>query len=78
MAVKSKETGGQVLPIDSLDARDESKQQRAEPVEELISVPLDNADQVTYIRSGLSEDIKGYLIQFLRNNCLDRGRHARD
>nr|XP_017233146.1 PREDICTED: uncharacterized protein LOC108207198 [Daucus carota subsp. sativus] len=68
-ALKSGGTGGQVLPIEDLDVREE-EERRDKPAEDLIPIPLyiEEPEKVTYVGALLQEDLKQELVKFLRNN----------
>ena len=63
------ELGGQVLPIEDMDVRN-NEEQRGKPAEDLIPVPLivEDPEKVTYIGESLQEPLKGKLIWFLQEN----------
>lgn len=60
----------EALVIEALDVRDEKEKQRAEPVEELVDVQIEEGDQgrVIKVRSMLQEDLKTQLVNFLKSN----------
>ncbi|XP_063948020.1 uncharacterized protein LOC135152114 [Daucus carota subsp. sativus] len=68
-ALRSGGTGGQVLPIEDLDVREE-EERRGKPAEDLIPIPLytEELEKVTYVGALLQEDLKQELVRFLRNN----------
>nr|XP_017221373.1 PREDICTED: uncharacterized protein LOC108198111 [Daucus carota subsp. sativus] len=68
-ALKSGGTGGQVLPIEDLDVREE-EERRGKPAEDLVPFSLypDEPEKVTYVGASLPEDMKSEFVKFLRNN----------
>nr|XP_017228849.1 PREDICTED: uncharacterized protein LOC108204072 [Daucus carota subsp. sativus] len=68
-ALKSGGTGGQVLPIEDLDVREE-EERRGKPAEDLVPLSLypDEPEKVTYVGASLPEDMKSEFVKFLRNN----------
>ncbi|XP_063941292.1 uncharacterized protein LOC135149495 [Daucus carota subsp. sativus] len=68
-ALRSGGTGGQVLPIEDLDVREE-EERRGKPAEDLIPISLytEEPEKVTYIGALLQEDLRQELMRFLRNN----------
>ncbi|XP_074324126.1 uncharacterized protein LOC141661044 [Apium graveolens] len=68
-ALRPDGTGGQVLPIEDMDVR-ENNELRGKPAEDLVPIPLDPLDpeKVTYIGASLDKPLKGRLITFLQEN----------
>ena len=54
-------------PVDGLDARDDLTEERGTPIEDLVSIPLNdgNAEHVAMIGSNLEEEVRTRLIDFL-------------
>ena len=57
-------------PIDGLDTRDDLTEERGEPIEDLVSIPLNdrNEEHVVKIGSNLREEVRTQLINFLQKN----------
>ena len=68
-ALRPDGTGGQVLPIEDMDVR-ENEENRGKPVEDLVPIPLVHGepDKVTYIGASLTEPLKGQITNFLQEN----------
>ena len=68
-ALRAYGIGGQVLPIDDMDVR-EDEERRGKPAEDLIPIPLDPVDpkKVTYIGASLKSPLKERLVKFLKEN----------
>ena len=68
-ALKQDGVGGQVLPIEEFDAR-ENEKRRGKPAEDLVPINLVPGDQekVTYVGATLSENSRKELTTFLQNN----------
>ena len=68
-ALRVDEVGGQVLPIEDMDVR-EDEERLGKPAEDLIPVPLDLEDptKVTYISASLQGPLKENLTRFLQEN----------
>ena len=68
-ALKQDGVGGQVLPIEEFDAR-ENEERRGKPAEDLVPINLVPGDQekVTYVGATLSENSRKELTEFLQNN----------
>ena len=56
--------------VDGLDARDDLTEERGDPIEDLVLVPLNdrNAEHVVMIGSNLGEEVRTHLVDFLRKN----------
>ncbi|KAL8116987.1 hypothetical protein AgCh_023241 [Apium graveolens] len=61
--------GGQVLPIEDLDIR-ENDEKRGKPTEDLVSIPLapEEPEKVTFVGATLEEPLRGKLVKFLQEN----------
>ena len=57
-------------PVDGLDTRDDLAEERGEPIEDLVSIPLNdgNEEHVVKIGSNLREEVQTQLINFLQKN----------
>ena len=57
-------------PVDGLDACDDLTEERGGPIEDLVSISLNdgNAEHVAMIGSNLGEEVRTHLIDFLRKN----------
>ena len=57
-------------PIDGLDTRDDLAEEWGEPIEDLVSIPLndENEEHVVKIDSNLREEVRTQLINFLQKN----------
>ena len=62
------EIGGQILPIEDMDVREEKE--RGKSAKDLILIALDvnNHGKVTYVGASLHEPLKGNMITFLQEN----------
>ena len=60
-----------LCPIDGLDARDDLTEERGGPIEDLVSIPLNdgNKEHVVKIGSNLGEEVRAQLIDFLQKNA---------
>ena len=58
------------IPIDGLGIRDELAEERGKPIEDLVTVPLNDgkSDHVIQIGSELDDDVKQKLVMFLQQN----------
>ena len=56
-----------LCPVDGLDARDDLAEERGGPIEDLVSIPLNdgNAEHVVKIDSNLGEEVRAHLVDFL-------------
>ena len=68
-ALKSDGVGGQVLPIEDMDVRN-NDEERGKPAEDLVPIQIvpEESDKVTYIGAALEEPMKTELIEFLKEN----------
>ncbi|XP_074374575.1 uncharacterized protein LOC141714984 [Apium graveolens] len=68
-ALRPDGTGGQVLPIEDMDVR-ENDELRGKPADDLAPIPLDPLDpeKVTYIGASLDKPMKGRITTFLQEN----------
>ncbi|XP_074347211.1 uncharacterized protein LOC141686047 [Apium graveolens] len=68
-ALRPDGTGGQVLPIEDMDVR-ENDELRGKPAEDLVQISLDPLDpeKVTYIGASLDPPLKGQMITLLQEN----------
>ena len=57
-------------PVDGLDTRDDLAEERGEPIEDLVLIPLNdgNEEHVVKIGSNLGEEVWTQLIKFLQKN----------
>ena len=57
-------------PVDGLDAHDDLIEERGGPIEDLVSIPLNdgNAEHVVKIGSNLGKEVRTQLINFLQKN----------
>ena len=57
--------------VDGLDTRDDLVEERDEPIEDLVPIPLNdgNEEHVVKIGSNLGEEVRTQLINFLQKNA---------
>ena len=57
-------------PVDGLDTHDDLTEERGGPIEDLVSIPLNdgNKEHVVKIGSNLGEEVRAQLIDFLQKN----------
>ena len=58
-------------PVDGLDTRDDLTEERDEPIEDLVSIPLNdgNEEHMVKIGSNLGKEVRTQLINFLQKNA---------
>ncbi|XP_073106888.1 uncharacterized protein [Elaeis guineensis] len=60
-----------LCPVDGLDAHDDLAEERGGPIEDLVSIPLNdgNAEHVVKIGSNLGEEVQTHLVDFVLKNA---------